>query len=178
MEVRLMLWIHAHGSPVLDALAWFSNQLGTTMFCVALVSALGLWHLVRGERRLALCWVVVGLSVLVCQGGLKRLVARQRPELWERSAARPVDFSFPSGHAVASASFYPLVAFLLARHFPRRAWLCWSVAVALAAFVGLGRLYLGVHWPSDVLAGWTLGATLAVVTMAGMDRTGELPARS
>lgn len=174
MEVRIMLWIHAQAGPVLDALAWLSHQLATTRFCVVLVCVLALWHVVRGQRRVALCWVALGLSVLTCQSALKRIVGRPRPQLWERTVDRPVDFSFPSGHAEASASFYPLLAFLLARRFPRRAVPIWSAAVGLALFVGLGRLYLGVHWPTDVLAGWALGAGLAALAIVGLKRYGGL----
>ena len=112
----------------------------------------------RGEQRL---WLGLGLSTLVLQAGLKRLIARPRPsELWSDSllSMSHTSFAMLSGHALAAATFYPLLAHALARVYPRQGRVLWAAAAAMAFYVGFGRLYLGVHWPSDVLVGWTLGA--------------------
>jgi undecaprenyl-diphosphatase len=63
-------------------------------------------------------------------------------------------FSFPSGHALAAATIFPIVAGAVGP--PSLGKLARTAAGALAAYVGVGRLYLGLHWPSDVLAGWAL----------------------
>ena len=135
------------------------------------VLALVLWHRVRGETAVANVWLGVGVSTYLLQEGLKRVVARPRPQLWPRLETWPPvagseSFAFPSGHALAAATFYPLLAYVLARRTAcpsRRAAVL--VGALLALWIGLGRLYLGVHWPTDVLAGWALGATQAVVAM-------------
>ena len=63
-------------------------------------------------------------------------------------------WSMPSGHAQASAVFFPLLAGI------QRRWKLWVrlvVAIVFPLLVGLSRIYLGVHYPTDVLVGWVLG---------------------
>ena len=103
-----------------------------------------------------------GLFAAVALGGsallnlaTKQFFARERPSLWE-SIAPENTFSFPSGHAMGSATL-ACVLILLAW---RTRWR-WPTVVAMLLFVamvGLSRIYLGVHYPSDILAGW-LAAT-------------------
>lgn len=165
METDILLAIHAHASPSLDRLFLLSHRLGQFWFCAPLVLAMAAWHRARGEAGVARVWILTGLSTLVVQEVLKRLVARPRPELWPRLVDE-TSFSFPSGHALATATLYPLLAWDLTRtrsHTARVAAL--SVAVALSLFVGVGRLYLGVHWPTDVLGGFALGAVQAVLAI-------------
>ena len=64
---------------------------------------------------MAKVWLGVGVSTYLLQEVLKRLVARPRPELWPRLETWPPEapsFAFPSGHALASATFYPLLAYV------------------------------------------------------------------
>lgn len=176
MEARLLLGLHAHASPFLDQLFILSHELGTLRAGTVLVLGAMAFHLARGERRLALLWLVAGLSTFTLQSGLKAAFERPRPELWPRILAAPRDASFPSGHAVASATFYPLAALLVARRRSSGRAVAWGAAVALALFVGIGRLYLGVHWPSDVLAGWALGALQVVAAALWLRRSEPAPA--
>jgi undecaprenyl-diphosphatase len=157
LDREILLWINQHSAPWLDHLFFRSHLMGTVPFCAALVVATAGWHLRRHEQRPALLWIVLGLSTYALQIGLKAVVDRARPELWDH-LVRTGSSSFPSGHALAGATFYPLLAWSLSRFAPRWRVLWWVVGIALGFFVGFGRLYLGVHWPSDVLAGWAIGA--------------------
>ena len=170
IEARLLLAIHAHGGAALDGLFRVSHQLGTLPFCAVLVLGAMAWSLRHDQRREAWLWLGAGVSTYVVQEGLKHLVARPRPALWPALVLQS-GFAFPSGHAFAAATFYPLLAWTWARARPREARAAWGTAVLLALFIGFGRLYLGVHWPTDVLAGWALGAaqTAVVVRSAKSD---------
>lgn len=168
-EAKVLLWIHGSASPVLDRLFWVSHWLGTGRFCFALVMLAVLIAIWRGRRREAWLWVALGLSTYFGQLGLKHLVMRARPELWA-TAISPDSSSFPSGHAWAAATFYPLIARAIARAHPRGRIPAYVAALGVAFFVGFGRLYLGVHWPTDVLAGWALGAAQTWIGIRVADR--------
>lgn len=65
--------------------------------------------------------------------------------------------SFPSGHAMGSATLAAAVVMLLWR--TRWRWPALVLGVCFAVWVGASRVYLGVHYPSDILAGWTAALT-------------------
>jgi hypothetical protein len=162
-ETSFLLSLQALSHPALDAIFRLSHELGTLRFSVVLVLAAVVWHGRRGERREALAWLVVGLTTFVLFVSLKPAFATTRPFLWPRPmGVGATGFSFPSGHALAAATFFPLLAWvtLHLRGVPFA-----LVGVGLALFVGFGRLYLGVHWPSDVLGGWLLGAAQAATAI-------------
>lgn len=169
METRVLLWIHAQATPALDVLFKISHVIGSEPFCIALVLAFAAWHGRRGERLEALVWIALGLTTYALVEGLKPALARARPELWPRIVAQS-GYSFPSGHALASATLYPLLAWMLSRRDAARSAPLFAAAVGLAFFIGLGRLYLGVHWPSDVLAGWLLGGAQALLGIQWLRR--------
>jgi undecaprenyl-diphosphatase len=69
--------------------------------------------------------------------------------------AAPHDYSFPSGHTIAS--FEAAVALLI------RDRKLGMGALALAVLIAFSRLYLYVHYPTDVLASVVLGTLLAFI---------------
>ncbi|MDC7789343.1 phosphatase PAP2 family protein [Rhodoplanes sp. TEM] len=132
---------------------------------LTLLTVVVLGYLVIDGKRAAALFVLVsvaGGALLV--DGLKLVIARPRPDL----VAHLVDvstYSFPSGHATASAVTFLTLGVLIARTHSRRRVKAYVIgtAVALTLAIGASRVYLGVHWPSDVLAGWCLGAAWAML---------------
>ena len=107
------------------------------------------------------------LGLLVCNVTLKPLVARIRPyDLQEQEFGifinllieRQHDFSFPSGHTIAS--FEAAVALL--KHSRKMG----IPALILAILVSFSRLYLYVHYPTDVLVSVVLGTAFAFLGCA------------
>jgi len=160
VEADILLWIHARGSPALDAVARFSWALGALRFCAPAVLLLVGWHLARRERREALAWIAVGAAAALVPELVKAAVARPRPTFWPWLLPT-TGYSFPSGHAVAGAALYPLLGWLALRGRGLGRVGC-ALGLAVGVFVGVGRLYVGVHWPSDVLAGWAIGTALSL----------------
>ncbi len=96
--------------------------------------------------------------------GLKDVFMRVRPTEVTQ-LVRETSFSFPSGHAMASMSFYGFVIYLLWRS-ERTARFKRPLSVmlgALIALIGFSRIYLGVHYFSDVLAGYAIGTAYLII---------------
>jgi membrane-associated phospholipid phosphatase len=75
-------------------------------------------------------------------------------------ALRVYGWSYPSGHAMASISFYGFLIYLLAfkSHFSKEMISGGSfILILLILLIGLSRSYLKAHFPSDVVAGYALG---------------------
>jgi membrane-associated phospholipid phosphatase len=107
----------------------------------------------RMYRRATFAAVALGGSALLNMAA-KHAFHRSRPALWT-SIAPEATFSFPSGHAMGSATLACVVCVLA---WPTRARYPALVLGALfVAGVGLSRVYLGVHYPSDIVAGWSAG---------------------
>lgn len=164
-DTAILTAIHSHSSPFLDALVPKLTQAGEALLVgvVAVMVTVGLLYARRFSDA-----VIVGcgvLGALALNYVIKQLFERPRPELWERLVTE-TSYSFPSGHATASAAL-ALVMVAVLWHTKWR-WHGIVLAAVYMFVVGLTRLYLGVHYPSDVIAGWCVAAVWvgAVVLLA------------
>ena len=105
--------------------------------------------------------IAMALGLLVCNIILKPTVGRPRPYDYQEELGviiplitkRMHDFSFPSGHTIAS--FEASVVILL-NH--KKAGIA---ALVLAFLIAFSRLYLYVHYPTDVIVSIFLGTAFA-----------------
>ena len=146
-------------NPFLDKVMPIITKFGDDgIFWIALAVVLLLF---RKTRKTGLC---MGVALLIgyITGNLflKNVVARIRPydlntEI-EILIEHLSDFSFPSGHTLAS--FEAATAIFINNK-------KWGVpALVLAFLIALSRIYLYVHYPSDVLAGMLLGIGIAILS--------------
>jgi len=170
-----MLWIHRHGRPVLDTAFVFSANLGSFWLCTPLTLLAAAWHLRRRENLEARAWVALAILVGALPELLKLAIGRPRPRLWPWLLPA-FESSFPSGHSVAGAAFYPFLGWLALRGHDRGA-AGYALGLVVAAYVGVGRMYVGVHWPSDVLAGWVLGVAISAATVWRLGEAQRPPTR-
>ena len=103
--------------------------------------------------------IALAVGFLVCNLTLKPLVARVRPyDLtgFTGLLIEPLaDFSFPSGHTIASFEMAVCVYSFNKKY--------GIFALITAALVGFSRLYLYVHYPTDVIAGAVFGIIIGWV---------------
>lgn len=107
--------------------------------------------------------VAMILGLAIGNGLIKNLVARTRPFDMVGSAMRPSqllvappeDYSFPSGHTLAS--------FAAATAIYKDHTLWGFIAYVVAGFIAFSRMYLYVHYPTDILGGIILGILLGLL---------------
>lgn len=156
-DAQLLHWVHAHATPVLDALCLGLTRMGGPVPMVSigiLLTGILIW---QQQRRPAWFFGVAVAGAAALNLLAKALLGRPRPAFWV-SLAPETSYSFPSGHAMGSAALVLALSLLL----PSRRWRVWLPGAVFAFGVGFSRVYLGVHYPSDVLAGWL--ATVGWVT--------------
>lgn len=144
-----------------EAVTFFASRNFITVTGLLLINWL---LLLRRHRWYSLLVPVVALGSITLNLVLKQFYNRPRPLLPLVSAS---GLSFPSGHAMISASFYGLLVYLVQTHVRPR-WLRWLLTVLLVALIlliGLTRVYLRVHYATDVLAGFTAGLVWLVVAI-------------
>ncbi|MCE9669099.1 phosphatase PAP2 family protein [Myxococcus stipitatus] len=140
---------------------------GAPVLVLVTLAVCGFLLLARRYRTLLLVLAAtVGGTVL--NGLLKHFFSRPRPSVVPH-LAEVMTTSFPSGHAMLSATVYLTLGGLLAQltEHPRLKVYLLTVSLLVSCLVGLSRVYLGVHYPTDVLGGWVAGLAWALVTALG-----------
>lgn len=134
------------------------TALGSSTVLVLMTTILLGFLVISGRLRTAMFVVAVTLGGAILNTGLKHNIARVRPvvvpQLVEESS-----YSFPSGHAQATAIVFLTLGVILSREEPalKRKRFVLATALGLTLLVGFSRVYLGVHYATDVLGGWTIG---------------------
>ena len=107
------------------------------------------------------------IGVLLCNVTLKPLCQRPRPYDYQHDVFQKVipliierqhDFSFPSGHTIAS--FEACTVMLLGSK------KLGIPATLLAILIAFSRMYLYVHYPTDVIASVILGTLFGIIGYA------------
>jgi undecaprenyl-diphosphatase len=139
------------------------TALGGVAFLTLLTLAIAgfLWF----KRMYGAMGLVLGAALggLIVSQSLKSFFHRPRPDLVPH-LAQVYTSSFPSGHAMLSATIFLTLGALLGRfvHEPILKAYFLIVAGVLTLLVGVSRVYVGVHYPTDVLAGWSAGLAWAL----------------
>ena len=132
--------------------------LGTHIFLIPANLILVAYFLfIKKHRWYSIKIPVVALSSLILMFSLKYLFRRSRPLSPLLEHAR--GYSFTSGHALISFTFYGLLIYLTWQNVKNK-WVKWLIVLAFAFLIfaiGLSRVYLRVHYASDVIAGYCLG---------------------
>lgn len=161
-DLPILDWIAANlYNPVLDTLMPLITLLGDAgIFWIAIAVVLLIFPKTRKIGLSMGAALLIGL--VVCNLTLKPLMARIRPYDYQLEhfgktitllVATPHDFSFPSGHTLAS--FEAAIALTV---YNRK----WGIpALILAALISFSRLYLYVHYPTDVLFSMLISVGIA-----------------
>lgn len=121
--------------------------------------------------------ITLGISLILCVvfGNLllKNIIARARPfsimEDIKLLIGAPTDYSFPSGHTMAS---FASATTLLGNFRNRYKWIAAAGGV-LAILISFSRIYLCVHFLSDVLAGVFFGILFGIAAILIVEYAGK-----
>lgn len=139
--------------------------LGTRWVIVGSALVMAVWAWKTGRQRLLVTVILLAVAINpLIEHTMKELVDRPRPDLDRLLPGRGP--SFPSGHVLASTSFYGMLPVLIWKT-SRKVWLrlaTASGALVLSLGMAFSRVYLDVHWTVDASAGFILGFVLVVIT--------------
>ena len=161
--------VRRFAAPWLTKTMIYVSLLGSQRFLIGGVIVLLIVFIWLKWKREIILFLLTMTGEAILEVTLKLLFGRVRPEPFFDYAPLKT-YSFPSGHALASACFYGILAWLIAAHVKRRSlkFLIWISAATLVLLIGFTRIYLGVHFPSDVLAGFA-AAFVWIFTVAMTD---------
>ena len=163
-DLPILDWIAANlWCPVLDTVMPIITMFGDGGIFWIAISVILLFTKKHRKTGLAMAFAL-SMGLLVCNIILKPGVARIRPYDFQMEyftkeiqliAGGMHDFSFPSGHTIAS--FEACTALMLGNKkfgIP---------ATILAVLVAFSRLYLYLHYPTDVIASVILGTLFGIL---------------
>jgi undecaprenyl-diphosphatase len=154
-----------HAWPAAERLAaWATRSMDHGELWVAVAFVLAIFDPAKSWRDVAAFVAALWGAELLVNYPIKSVFHRERPFVSYADARvlgrrRPLDWSFPSGHAATAFAG----AALLGVWTPILA----PFAIAYACVVGIARVYLGVHYPADVALGGLFGAGIALLLRVG-----------
>ncbi len=125
---------------------------------------------IRKHRWYSIKIPAISLSSLLLMSILKMLFNRPRPLIPLMEPARGL--SFPSGHAMMSATFFGLIIYFIFRKEinSRLKILIISFLVIFILSIGISRIYLRVHYASDVIAGLCMGVIWLTIAIKVLNK--------
>lgn len=167
MDLNILNWIQENMKcDVLDTILpaiTFLGDKGWLFIVLAIVFALipkiRLWGVKLGTSLI--------LGLVFGNMLLKNVVTRIRPYDVVENVTLLVDklsdYSFPSGHTMASFEFFTVICFMPIK---KR----YKVLAGILAFsIAFSRLYLYVHYPTDVLGGMFFGTLFGIMGVRIVD---------
>ncbi|MBB4832970.1 undecaprenyl-diphosphatase [Staphylococcus hominis] len=170
-ESRLGKWIdnevyefiYASESFITTSILLGATKIGEVWAMVSL-SLMLVAYLMLKRYKIEALFVVITMSLSgILNPLLKNIFDRERPTL-----LRLIDisgFSFPSGHAMGSTSFFGSAMYIARRSASGSTkGVIIGLCAALILLISISRVYLGVHYPTDIIAGIIGGAFCIVLS--------------
>ena len=149
-----------HMSPFftfcMKTITYMGDNITITLICLALFAIPFL------QKNYALPVSISVISSAYINTVLKLIFARSRPDILR--LVTETDYSFPSGHSMASMALcgaFILLAWKIMKTLKAKI-ITTVICVFLIVSIGFSRIYLGVHYVTDVAAGWCLGVSIAL----------------
>lgn len=144
-------------NPILTNVLKFITQFGDVFVIVLICIILLIFY--KNKKQLLYLYLVITITT-VLNNIIKLIFARPRPDLIY--LVNEDTYSFPSGHASASMTFYGyLIYMIINSNLEKKKKLIISTILGiLILLIGYSRVYLNVHHISDILAGFLFSLIL------------------
>ncbi len=155
---------------IFKTITFFGSTLFMVMACLILV----VYFLIRKQKDKS---ILVGSTLVVStiiNNVIKVIIKRGRPEVVALAVEK--SFSYPSGHMMASVTFYGILFYLVLKSDLKKGI---KIPLEILLFIlpiliGLSRIYLGVHYPSDVVGALLMSTSIVLVTTIIIDKKGNI----
>ena len=166
IDTSVFNFLASHVSSRSTGIMEIITFLGNHNFLIpANLVLIGYFLFVRKHKWYSIKIPVVAIGGLSMMLLLKFIFSRPRPLIPLLEPAK--GFSFPSGHAMMSFSFYGLLIYMVYENV-KNVYLRWIIMIFLLLLIftiGFSRVYLRVHYASDVIAGFAAGFIWIVLSL-------------
>lgn len=150
-------------SDLLTNIFKFITNFGSTLYiiCICII----LLFAYKPKNNLFLLYGVIIISTII-NNVIKLIFRRARPLLMTTlNLVQENTYSFPSGHAMASTTFYGFLIYLLWKSKQTKKVKVFGTILLSLLIIGIcfSRIYLGAHYPSDVLIGFMCSVILLYI---------------
>ncbi|ALI99652.1 phosphatase PAP2 family protein [Rufibacter tibetensis] len=178
-DSRAFAWADERANPSLTEFIKGVTFLASRNFISgAGLMMIGYFLFVKKHKWYSLKVPVIAVGSISLNLLLKYLFNRPRPLV--PHLVDSYGLSFPSGHAMISASFYGLLIYLVWKNVEESHWrfLLVTLLVLLILFIGFSRVYLHVHYATDVLAGLAAGLGWVILAIFLLNRMEKFSKRN
>ncbi len=123
-------------------------------------------------------WIGIIISInsifnAILNNILKCIFVRPRPDVLKLIIQD--GYSYPSGHTMASMSFYGLFIYLIykSKLNIKLKIILITLLSLLIILIGISRIYLGVHYSSDVIAGYIISVIYLIIFISIVNKLKE-----
>ena len=164
-DIRLRRMIPGYGKKA-KKVAFHFGHLGKETAVLPAASAIAIKLLTEGRRAGAVAVLSATTAGVAASHIFDVALPQKTPPPGRRA---PFDPHYPSGHALHSASFLAIAAWVLSREGIANRRALAAGAGALALSLGVDRLIQDRHWTSDVVGGWLAAIGIAAFTAAAYE---------
>lgn len=128
------------------------------------ISVIGIVLIIALKKKEKIAILINSTIPIITNLIIKNIVRRPRP-LEDLRLVEEDGFSFPSGHAISTITFYGFLIYLVLKNVKNKVLkiILTIILSVLILCIGISRIYLGVHYASDILAGLVLGVCFLLV---------------
>ncbi len=166
LDIPIARWVAEHRPPV-DAshkmplsitIASLFTQLGSVPMIGTAAAIAAVYLTLKRNWRLMIWGAVTLIGEPIINYLLKSAFALPRPTLETSVYELNRGFTYPSGHTMAVAVTYGIIAAMCVEFFPRISKIAWAALMIFCLLFGIAMLYIGVHYLSDLLGAYAVSA--------------------